>query len=151
MLRPYVSVLALVEESAEVLMIRRADSPYRRKWSIPGGHLEFGEGLEAAAVRETLEETGIEIRITGLIGFKNVITRESGGRYHDVLFCYAGVAKGGRLKKGKDVSEVAWKNPEMMTRKSMPTSLLSFLESRKGSGLSSLVSRPAKARVSSRL
>ena len=61
--------------------------------------MEFGESLEAAAVRETMEETGIEMRVTRLVGFKNVVIRESGGRHHDVLFCYAGVAKGGKLKR----------------------------------------------------
>jgi 8-oxo-dGTP diphosphatase len=127
LLRPYVAILALVEESAEVLMIRRADSPYLGKWSLPGGHLEFGESLEAAAVRETMEETGIEMRVTRLVGFKNVMVRESGDRYHDVLFCYAGVAKGGKLKRGRDVSDVAWKNPERMTRRSIATPVLSFL------------------------
>lgn len=91
--------------------------------------MEFGESLEAAAIRETIEETGIEIRITRLVGFKNVVMRESGSRYHDVLFCYAGAAKDGKLKRGEDISDVAWKNPERMTKKSIATPVLSFFES----------------------
>jgi 8-oxo-dGTP diphosphatase len=118
-----------VEEKAQVLMIRRASPPYRGRWSLPGGHLEFGESLEAAAIRETMEETGIKIRVTKLVGFKNIVTRKKGGGYHDLLFCYAGVARGGKLKRGKDESDLAWKNPEKMTRGSIAAPVLDFLES----------------------
>ena len=108
-------------------MIRRAGPPHEGKWTLPGGHLEFGESLENAAVRETSEETGLLIRVTKLVGFKNVVIRERGRRYHVVLFCYEGVVSGGRMKKGREVRDAAWMNPKEMTRRSMAAPVISFL------------------------
>ena len=56
---------AFVERDGEILLIQRSDNG---KWSMPGGTMEFGESLTACVVRETLEETGIHIQCTGLVG-----------------------------------------------------------------------------------
>jgi 8-oxo-dGTP diphosphatase len=50
--------MALAAKSDMVLMVKRSDAPHKGLWTLPGGHLEFGEELEQAAVRETKEETG---------------------------------------------------------------------------------------------
>jgi 8-oxo-dGTP pyrophosphatase MutT (NUDIX family) len=56
---------AYVEHEGRVLLIQRSDNG---KWSMPGGTMELGESLTQCAVRETLEETGIQIRCTGVAG-----------------------------------------------------------------------------------
>lgn len=56
---------AFVERNDEILLIQRSDNG---KWSMPGGTMEFGESLTSCVVRETLEETGIQIQCTGLVG-----------------------------------------------------------------------------------
>jgi ADP-ribose pyrophosphatase YjhB (NUDIX family) len=129
-LRPQVAVLSLVTNPKKVLMIRRADPPHTGKWTLPGGHLEFGESLEDTAVRETKEETGVSIRVIGFVGFKNALINERSGKYHVVLFCYRGVAEGGSLEKGPEVADVAWKNPREMARNSIAAPILGFLGSR---------------------
>lgn len=111
-------------------MIRRADPPHMGKWTLPGGHLEFGESLEDTAVRETKEETGVSIRVIGFVGFKNTLINERNGKYHVVLFCYRGVAEGGSLEKGPEVADAAWKNPREMARSSIAAPILGFLGSR---------------------
>lgn len=121
--------LSLVTDSSKVLMVRRANPPYLGKWDIPGGHLEFGENLEDAAVRETREETGLFIRITKFVGFKNAVIREHDRRFHVVLFCYEGVVRGGALRKGRDVSDAGWKDPRKMARRSIATPSIGFLDS----------------------
>lgn len=55
----------VVNERDEVLMIRRTDND---NWAVPGGAIDLGESVPQAAVRETLEETGVRCEITGIIG-----------------------------------------------------------------------------------
>ena len=60
--------IVVIHRDGQVLMVRRAREPGRLKWSLPGGYVDRGEVVEGAAVREALEETGLEVRVTGLVG-----------------------------------------------------------------------------------
>jgi ADP-ribose pyrophosphatase YjhB (NUDIX family) len=75
------SVNVIVTNAAdELLMIRRTDNG---NWAVPGGAIDLGESIPAAAVRETEEETGILCEIIGLVGTysdpKHVILYTSNG------------------------------------------------------------------------
>ena len=59
---------AIIESDGGVLLIQRAIEPGYGKWTFPGGFVERGEVAEAAAEREALEETGVEIEVTGIVG-----------------------------------------------------------------------------------
>ncbi|TDD24092.1 NUDIX domain-containing protein [Actinomadura sp. KC06] len=60
------SVNVVVEnDKGEILMIRRTDN---ENWALPGGAIDLGESVTQAAIRETKEETGIDVEITGLVG-----------------------------------------------------------------------------------
>jgi ADP-ribose pyrophosphatase YjhB (NUDIX family) len=61
---PAVNVV-VVNDASEILLIRRTDNG---KWALPGGAIDLGESVAQAAVRETLEESGIECAITGIVG-----------------------------------------------------------------------------------
>jgi 8-oxo-dGTP diphosphatase len=52
----------------EVILLRRGFQPSRGRWSMPGGFVDLGESVEAAAIRETKEELNLDIAITGLVG-----------------------------------------------------------------------------------
>jgi ADP-ribose pyrophosphatase YjhB (NUDIX family) len=56
---------AVIDEVGRILLIRRADNG---KWAMPGGALEVGETAAEGAVRETLEETGVQCQVTAMIG-----------------------------------------------------------------------------------
>jgi ADP-ribose pyrophosphatase YjhB (NUDIX family)/ribosomal protein S27AE len=59
---------AIVELDGGMILIQRAIEPGYGLWTFPGGFVERGEVAEAAAARETLEETGLEIEVTGIVG-----------------------------------------------------------------------------------
>ena len=59
---------AIIELDYGILLIKRAIEPGYGKWTFPGGFVERGEAAEAAAEREALEEAGVEIEVTGIVG-----------------------------------------------------------------------------------
>lgn len=66
-LDPKVAVGTIVTWEGGLVLGQRAIQPARGKWVFPGGFVDRGETLEAAAVRETREETALEVRVTGLL------------------------------------------------------------------------------------
>jgi 8-oxo-dGTP diphosphatase len=67
-LGPKLVAVAIVELDGGMVLIQRAIEPGYGLWTFPGGFVERGEVAEAAAARETLEETGLEIEVTGIVG-----------------------------------------------------------------------------------
>lgn len=59
---------AIFELDGGILLVQRAIEPGYGKWTFPGGFVERGEKAEAAAEREVLEECGVEIEATGVLG-----------------------------------------------------------------------------------
>ncbi len=101
-----VGVGAVVFRKRDVLLIRRGKPPFLGQWSIPGGRLEFGERLEAAALREVREETGIEARIVGLIGAFEALPAATGeADRHMVMVDYAAEWLSGAPIAGDDAAE----------------------------------------------
>ncbi len=85
--RPVPAVSAFVFRENAVLLVKRRDEPNRGLWSPPGGSLELGETVEQAAARETLEETGVQVRPRGVVDVRSVIREDPGSRvrWHYVL------------------------------------------------------------------
>jgi ADP-ribose pyrophosphatase YjhB (NUDIX family) len=61
---PSVNVV-VTNDDGEILLIRRTDND---NWALPGGTIDLGESVSQAAIRETKEETGVDVEITGLVG-----------------------------------------------------------------------------------
>ena len=65
---PKVVAASIVEMDQRIILLRRAIEPQKGKWVLPGGYVDRGEEVAAAAIRETEEECGIKTRLKGLLG-----------------------------------------------------------------------------------
>lgn len=84
---PHIGVGTLMIRDKTLLLIKRKYNPDAQYWSIPGGHLDLGEKVENAAVREAYEETGFKTKISKLAGIIDKIMYDNEGKieYHYVL------------------------------------------------------------------
>ena len=101
---PAVGVVCL--KGDEVLLIRRGTPPRMGEWSLPGGRIEPGERAVDAALRELVEETGVEARILGLIDVVDGIFPEAGRHY--VLIDYVAEWTGGEAVAGDDAADAVF-------------------------------------------
>jgi 8-oxo-dGTP diphosphatase len=102
-----VGVGAVVFRGDDVLVIRRGKAPFIGQWSIPGGGLHEGERLEDAASREVMEETGVRIRLLGLIGVFEALPKMREGEgflRHMLMIDYAAEWLAGEPVAGDDAA-----------------------------------------------
>ena len=82
---PQLAVSAVIFRDRKVLLVRRARSPGKGFYSLPGGRVEFGESLHTALCREVDEETALQIEIVGLAGWREVLPGTSGGGHYLIM------------------------------------------------------------------
>jgi 8-oxo-dGTP diphosphatase len=99
---PKLTVDAVILYNGRIVLIRRKNPPFQGKFALPGGFVEIGETVEAAVVREALEETGLSIEIVKLLGVYSDPRRDPRG--HTVSVVYLSVGSGD-LKAGSDASD----------------------------------------------
>jgi 8-oxo-dGTP diphosphatase len=107
--RVEVAVGAVIRRGDEILLIRRARGAAVGQWAIPGGRVEFGEGLKAAVAREVLEETGLDITVGRFLGWAERMGDDP-GPYHYVILDFAAelVDPEAVPRPGDDADDVAW-------------------------------------------
>jgi 8-oxo-dGTP diphosphatase len=83
--RPQLAVSGAIFRDDKILLVRRARSPGKGFYSLPGGRVEFGESLHDALRREVDEETGLRIEIVGLAGWREVLPGATGGGHYLIM------------------------------------------------------------------
>jgi 8-oxo-dGTP diphosphatase len=110
---PKVAVGTIItDEQGRIVLVKRAIEPGYGKWVFPGGFIDRGETVEAAAVREAREECGLDVRLDGLVNIYSYPGRVP------VIVVYAATAIGGSLCVDDessetaefDASEIPWEN-----------------------------------------
>lgn len=81
----HLTVATVVERDSKFLMVRETIDG-EQVINQPAGHVEPGEDVMAAALRETMEETGWEVAITGFLGFSNAMSPTTGITYYRLVF-----------------------------------------------------------------
>ncbi len=106
--RPVPTVGVVCLKGDQVLLIKRGTAPRLGQWSLPGGRIEWGEAVEAAALRELKEETSVEAELTGLLDVVDGVftSRETGETTrHFVMIDYAARWTGGEPVAGDDAAD----------------------------------------------
>ncbi|MCO1617044.1 NUDIX domain-containing protein [Micromonospora sp. CPM1] len=97
------------DELGRVLLIQRTDNGL---WALPGGAQDFGEYIAETAVRETREEAGVEVEVTGVVGIytnpNHVVEYSDGEVRQQFSICFRGRYLSGRPTPSDESSEVRW-------------------------------------------
>ena len=101
---------AIIVQSGRVLLVRRRVAEGNLIWQFPAGKLESGETPQQAAVRETLEETGLTVRATQLLGKRiHPLTQRA------VAYVACEVVWGSTyVAAAEEIAEIAWANGEQL-------------------------------------
>jgi ADP-ribose pyrophosphatase YjhB (NUDIX family) len=127
---PTLGVNIAIVQQGQVLLTMRSDFPI---WCLPGGAVEDGETLAQAAIRETREETGLEVRLTGIVGTYSRPNWRAGGA-HEVLFA-AQRARGELLTTTAETTDARWFSERHLPEPMFPwhyRRILDALQGRRG-------------------
>jgi len=108
-LNPTVGAGTLVEEDGRIVLVKRRVDPRSGHWCLPAGHVEADESAEEAAIRETLEETGMHVALDELLGVYSYGDQVHG---RGVLILYSAHVVGGLLQAGDDALDAAFFSPD---------------------------------------
>lgn len=105
---------ALIVHRGRIVLIKRGHAPLAGEWSIPGGMLELGETVRQGTEREGLEETGLRVRATELLGVFDRVVRDDRKRifYHYVLIDFLCEVLSGELQAAGDAADARWFTPQ---------------------------------------
>jgi len=100
---PALTVDGVLVEDGSVLLVRRRNPPFAGRYALPGGFVDYGETVEAAAAREVQEETGLAVAVERLIGVYSDPKRDPRG--HTVSVAFLVRHRGGTLAGADDADE----------------------------------------------
>lgn len=103
---PRVTTDAIIIKDNRIMLVLRKYEPFKGKWALPGGHVEYGEMVEAAVAREAEEETGLKVEPVRLVGVYSDPNRDPRG--HAIGLAYICEITGGSLKAGDDAVDAKW-------------------------------------------
>ncbi len=125
--RPQLAVSAAIFRDGKVLLVRRARSPGKGFYSLPGGRVEFGESLHTALHREIDEETGLKIDIIGLAGWREVLPSASGGG-HYLIMSFAARWRSNEPRLNEELDDFKWLAPDALGELKLTGGLTEVLE-----------------------
>jgi len=130
--QPVVGVGAVVVDLGKVLLVQRGVEPSLGKWSFPGGAVELGEAVRDAVVRETKEETCLDIEVIQdePMDVYDIFDWDKQGKlwYHYVLLQFLAKSKNGILKPTSDAKDAKWVPLKEVKNYDLADSVRQFLQ-----------------------
>ena len=129
--RPQIAVSAAIFRDGNILLVRRARSPAKGFYSLPGGRVEFGESLHTALHREVDEETALRIEIIGLAGWREVLPgTASNGHY--LIMSFAARWSSGEPVLNDELDDFRWLPPDGLSDLKLTGGLQEVIRSARG-------------------
>jgi 8-oxo-dGTP diphosphatase len=110
---PQLAVSAAIFRGGKILLVRRARSPAKGFYSLPGGRVEFGETLHAALHREVAEETALKVEIVDLAAWREVMPGTGGGG-HYLIMSFATRWSSGEPVLNEELDDYKWLAPDAL-------------------------------------
>ena len=102
----------------KILLVKRGNVVFKGYWALPGGRVDAGETVEETVVRETKEETGLDVRIMRKIGEYHENGVQDGIEYDYHPACFLVKPTGGEIKRQeKEIEEIKLVDPENIPEK----------------------------------
>ena len=125
---PQLAVSAAIFRDGKILLVRRARSPAKGFYSLPGGRVEFGETLHAALHREVDEETALRIEIVDLAGWREVVPDGTGGG-HYLIMSFAARWRFGEPDLNDELDDFRWLAPDALGDLTITAGLQDIIQS----------------------
>jgi len=90
MKKPSITVDGVIIKNGKILLVKRKNEPFKGRWALPGGFVEYGETVEKAVLREVKEETGMDAKIKKLVGVYSDPARDPRGHTISIVFLLEG-------------------------------------------------------------
>lgn len=95
----------IFDDEKNFILVKRKNNPYKGFWALPGGFVEYGETVENAAIRETKEETNIDVKLVSLLNVYSSPERDP--RQHTVSVVYIGKGNINNAKASSDAEDIS--------------------------------------------
>ncbi|MBI2633146.1 MAG: NUDIX hydrolase [Parcubacteria group bacterium] len=102
-----VDVILYDVDSESVLLVKRNIKPFKGRWVLPGGHVEYGETTEQAAIREMEEELHIKIKLEGLVGVYSNPKRDPRGHMVSAAY-FASTKQSDAIRLNFEATRYQW-------------------------------------------
>lgn len=106
--RPSVGVGVIIRNGDQVLLMKRQNSHGDGTWSMPGGHLEYGESPEECAIREAEEETGVLIADPTFCTITNDVFEQEKKHYVTIWVEGKYISGEARINSAREMSALGW-------------------------------------------
>ena len=120
----WLGAAAVVEnEQGDWLVVKKAYSGLKGRWSLPAGFVQQGETIASAAIREVKEETGVDCLVAGLIGFRSGVIRNDISDNMAIFYCKP-TGQSTIVVQEREIIEASWIHPQQLATDSNASVML---------------------------